>query len=204
MTPIRPADGQESVWDYPRPPRIERVDARVRIRLGGTVIVDTRDVVRVLETSHPPVYYLPIADFSPGSVDSGRWVVVLRVQGLGPVLLARVGRDHRRARGLELPESRAGIRVAARPRGRLRRPGRRRQRRRRDGRARSPEASTEAGSPRPSSGPSRASRARSAGEKRRTPGAGLPGFFGVGGPKEIRTPDLLDANEARYQLRHRP
>ena len=68
MTPIRPADGQESVWDYPRPPRIERVDAHVRIRLGGTVIVDTHDVVRVLETSHPPVYYLPIADFSPGSV----------------------------------------------------------------------------------------------------------------------------------------
>ncbi|KQP01725.1 DUF427 domain-containing protein [Leifsonia sp. Leaf264] len=68
VTPIRPADGQESVWDYPRPPLIEQIDARVRIRLGGTVIVDTRDVVRVLETSHPPVYYLPIADFSPGSV----------------------------------------------------------------------------------------------------------------------------------------
>lgn len=56
------------MWDYPRPPRIEQVDARVRIRLGGAVIVDTRDVVRVLETSHPPVYYLPIADFAPGSV----------------------------------------------------------------------------------------------------------------------------------------
>ncbi|MEL4317631.1 DUF427 domain-containing protein [Leifsonia sp. YIM 134122] len=68
VTPIRPTDGQESVWDYPRPPRIEQVDAHVRIRLGGAVIVDTRDVVRVLETSHPPVYYLPIADFSPGSV----------------------------------------------------------------------------------------------------------------------------------------
>jgi uncharacterized protein (DUF427 family) len=59
--PVR--SGQESVWDYPRPPRVERVEARVQIDLGGVRIVDTDDVVRVLETSHPPVYYLPIAAF---------------------------------------------------------------------------------------------------------------------------------------------
>ncbi|MCC4247364.1 DUF427 domain-containing protein [Microbacterium testaceum] len=59
--PVRP--GQESVWDYPRPPRVERVAARVQIDFGGIRIVDTDDVVRVLETSHPPVYYLPIAAF---------------------------------------------------------------------------------------------------------------------------------------------
>ncbi|MDY0910130.1 DUF427 domain-containing protein [Microbacterium sp. CFBP9034] len=64
--PIAP--GQESVWDYPRPPRIERVTNRVVIRLGGEVIVDTDDVVRVLETSHPPVYYLPIASFADGAL----------------------------------------------------------------------------------------------------------------------------------------
>jgi uncharacterized protein (DUF427 family) len=64
--PIAP--GQESVWDYPRPPRIERVTNRVVVRLGGEVIVDTDDVVRVLETSHPPVYYLPIASFAEGSL----------------------------------------------------------------------------------------------------------------------------------------
>ena len=66
--PDIPAPGQESVWDYPRPPRIERVTAPVTIRLGGQLIVDTRDVIRVLETSHPPVYYLPIADFTPGAL----------------------------------------------------------------------------------------------------------------------------------------
>lgn len=60
--------GQESVWDYPRPPRVERVDARVSIDLGGERIVDTDDVVRVLETSHPPVYYLPIAAFVAGAL----------------------------------------------------------------------------------------------------------------------------------------
>ena len=69
--PIPPALGQESVWDYPRPPRVEPVDARLEIMLGGVVIVDTRDVVRVLETSHPPVYYLPVAAFAPGSVEPG-------------------------------------------------------------------------------------------------------------------------------------
>jgi uncharacterized protein (DUF427 family) len=66
------AAGQESVWDYPRPPRIEAVDRRVTIELGGRRILDTTDVVRVLETSHPPVYYLPIAAFADGSLVPAR------------------------------------------------------------------------------------------------------------------------------------
>ena len=71
MTRPRPepvAPGQESVWDYPRPPRVEAVGARVTIDLGGERIVDTDDVVRVLETSHPPVYYVPIAAFADGAL----------------------------------------------------------------------------------------------------------------------------------------
>lgn len=64
--PIRP--GQESVWSYPRPPRVEHVRTRVQIDLGGQRIVDTDDVVRVLETSHPPVYYLPITAFGDALV----------------------------------------------------------------------------------------------------------------------------------------
>ncbi len=51
------------MWDYPRPPRAERVRCRVRIVHGGTLLLDTDDVVRVLETSHPPTYYLPRAEF---------------------------------------------------------------------------------------------------------------------------------------------
>lgn len=65
-TPITPKVGQESVWDYPRPPRVEFMSQRVVVRLGGHVIVDTTDAVRVLETSHPPVYYVPIAAFPDG------------------------------------------------------------------------------------------------------------------------------------------
>jgi uncharacterized protein (DUF427 family) len=66
VTPVTPGPGQESVWDYPRPPRVEPVDDRVTITLGGRVIADTTDAVRVLETSHPPVYYLPRAAFVHG------------------------------------------------------------------------------------------------------------------------------------------
>ena len=55
--------GQESVWDYPRPPRAERVRRHARIVHGGTLVLDTDDVVRVLETSHPPTYYLPRSEF---------------------------------------------------------------------------------------------------------------------------------------------
>jgi uncharacterized protein (DUF427 family) len=65
-TPIKPRAGQESVWDYPRPPRVDPRPERVIVRLGGQVIADTTDSVRVLETSHPPVYYLPIAAFPAG------------------------------------------------------------------------------------------------------------------------------------------
>jgi uncharacterized protein (DUF427 family) len=48
----------ESVWDYPRPPRVERVPWRVRVVHGGLLIVDAPAAVRVLETSQPPTYYV--------------------------------------------------------------------------------------------------------------------------------------------------
>jgi uncharacterized protein (DUF427 family) len=57
-----PGPGQESVWDYPRPPRVEASNAHVHIELAGAVLADTRRSVRVLETSHPPVFYVPRGD----------------------------------------------------------------------------------------------------------------------------------------------
>ena len=62
--PVRP--GQESVWDYPRPPRIEPSTEEIEIRLGGQVIASARSSYRVLETSLPPSYYLPRAAFIDG------------------------------------------------------------------------------------------------------------------------------------------
>ncbi len=51
----------ESVWDYPRPPRVEPTPRRITVRHNGIMVVDTVEAVRVLETSHPPVYYVPRA-----------------------------------------------------------------------------------------------------------------------------------------------
>lgn len=59
---IEPGPGQESVWDYPRPPRLERVADPIRVIFGGETVVETRNAYRVLETSHPPTYYLPPED----------------------------------------------------------------------------------------------------------------------------------------------
>lgn len=64
--PIGP--GQESVWGYPRPPRLEREARQIEIVLGGSVIARTAAAWRVLETSHPPNYYLPRDSFAPDSV----------------------------------------------------------------------------------------------------------------------------------------
>ncbi len=62
----------ESVWNYPRPPRVEPSSRSVRVVLGGTVIADTTRAHRVLETSHPPVYYVPLEDVVPGSLEPSR------------------------------------------------------------------------------------------------------------------------------------
>src|SRR3954453_16417967 len=66
--PVRPAPGQESVWDYPRPPRVEPCTAELVIELGGHVVARTSSAWRVLETSHPPTYYLPRSAFVAGSL----------------------------------------------------------------------------------------------------------------------------------------
>ena len=65
---IAPQPGQESVWDYPRPPRLEPVGRRIRIIFNDATIVDTTAAQRVLETSHPPVYYIPPTDIMPGAL----------------------------------------------------------------------------------------------------------------------------------------
>jgi uncharacterized protein (DUF427 family) len=65
---VEPGPGQESVWDYPRPPRLEPSSRRIRILLGGETIVDATRSARVLETSHPPVHYIPPEEFVDGSL----------------------------------------------------------------------------------------------------------------------------------------
>jgi len=65
-TPVNPGRGQESVWDYSRPPRLEPFTGSITVELGGQTVTSTERAWRVLETSHPPTYYLPHDAFSTG------------------------------------------------------------------------------------------------------------------------------------------
>ncbi|MDP4021815.1 DUF427 domain-containing protein [Methylobacterium sp. NEAU 140] len=68
--PVSP--GEESVWAYPRPPRLEPVGQRLAVILGGAVIAQTTRGYRVLETSHPPTYYVPPGDVAAGALSAPR------------------------------------------------------------------------------------------------------------------------------------
>jgi uncharacterized protein (DUF427 family) len=59
---IEPAPGQESVWDYPRPPALQPTTSLLRVELNGVTIGETTSGYRVLETSQPPAYYFPPDD----------------------------------------------------------------------------------------------------------------------------------------------
>jgi len=61
---VEPKAGQESVWDYPRPAKPEPISTEVVVKLGDVLIAKTTKAVRVLETSHPPTYYLPPDDIN--------------------------------------------------------------------------------------------------------------------------------------------
>jgi uncharacterized protein (DUF427 family) len=56
---IPPQRGQESAWDYPRPPRVEKTGRHVVVMFGGLAVADTHSAVRLLEKTNPPVYYIP-------------------------------------------------------------------------------------------------------------------------------------------------
>jgi uncharacterized protein (DUF427 family) len=59
---VTPQPGQESVWDYPRPPRIEIDSREVVVRVGNTLIARTQSAARILETASPPTFYVPASD----------------------------------------------------------------------------------------------------------------------------------------------
>ncbi len=68
ITRIEPGPGQESVWDYPRPPRVEPVAKTVRVEYGGKTIASSDRALRVLETSGPPTIYIPREDIEPDAL----------------------------------------------------------------------------------------------------------------------------------------
>ena len=72
MRPDPVGPGQESVWDYPRPPSAEVTARHIVVELAGRVLADTRRAIRVCETSHPPVFYVPRDDVAPGVLERGQ------------------------------------------------------------------------------------------------------------------------------------
>lgn len=61
---VQPGQGQESVWDYPRPPKCVDCPEEIKIIVDNKVLAESTQSKRVLETSHPPVYYIPPSDIS--------------------------------------------------------------------------------------------------------------------------------------------
>jgi len=108
VTPVTPGPGQESVWDYPRPPRVEATTDRIRIRFGGETIADTTDAVRVLETSHPPVYYLPRSAFPEGTLDKAAGASFCEFKGAAQYVTLRGGSARAESAGWYYPNPSPG------------------------------------------------------------------------------------------------
>lgn len=83
--------GVESVWDYPRPPRLEKVSDRIRVFFNNEAIADSARAYRILETSHPPVYYIPPADIRAELLTPGRGNSFCEFKGSASYWSIRVG-----------------------------------------------------------------------------------------------------------------
>ena len=88
---IDPEPGQESVWDYPRPPALERVTDRIQVVFNDELIADTTGAYRVLETSHPPVYYLPPEDINMERLEKTGHRTLCEFKGQAVYYTVRVG-----------------------------------------------------------------------------------------------------------------
>ncbi len=66
---VKPGPDQESVWDYPRPPRVERVTKPGLVMFNGHVMASSTRLLKVMETASPPTYYFP-----PDDVDLSRLI----------------------------------------------------------------------------------------------------------------------------------
>lgn len=88
---IEPGPGQESVWDYPRPPRLEPTSSRVEVELAGVVIADSTRALRVLETSQPPAFYLPPQDVALERLVRSRMQTFCEWKGLASYVSIVVG-----------------------------------------------------------------------------------------------------------------
>ncbi|HET9040472.1 MAG TPA: DUF427 domain-containing protein [Gemmatimonadales bacterium] len=108
---VRPGPGQESVWDYPRPPRVEPVAAHVRVEFEGRTLADTGRALRVCETSSPPVYYIPQADIDMAYLEPSPRTSFCEWKGVAAYWSVRVGQRYAKDAAWSYPAPDAGFEV---------------------------------------------------------------------------------------------
>jgi len=113
-TPIRPApdpiaEGQESVWSYPRPPRAELSLKPLKIIHRGVTVAETDTTIRTLETSHPPTYYIPPAGVSMGLLHQSQKRSFCEWKGVAIYYDVRIGDERLRDAAWSYPEPTAAF-----------------------------------------------------------------------------------------------
>lgn len=109
MDPPAPERPKESVWDYPRPPRVEPVDRPVRVELGGEAIAESARAVRVLETASPPTVYIPPEDVRPGALRPAKGTTFCEWKGTASYLDAIAGKRVRPRAAWTYPDPKPGF-----------------------------------------------------------------------------------------------
>ncbi len=89
-----PGEGRESVWDYPRPPRVSPDARRVVVKAHGRVLADTVCAQRVLETASPPTFYVPSVDINTTLLTPTRGQSVCEWKGVARYWALRHGGDN--------------------------------------------------------------------------------------------------------------
>lgn len=87
----RTGPGQESVWDYPRPPRVEPVGHCIRVEFAGVVLAESSRALRALETASPPAYYLPPQDVRSEFLIASEHSTLCEWKGVARYRSVRVG-----------------------------------------------------------------------------------------------------------------
>lgn len=88
---ITPGPGQESVWDYPRPPAVRPDDRLVEVFFAGENIARSKKTIRTLETSHPPTFYIPPGDVRVELLERSQRTSVCEFKGEAVYYHLRVG-----------------------------------------------------------------------------------------------------------------
>lgn len=105
--PVGP--GQESVWDYPRPAICEPTSRHIRIVHRGVTIADSKQAWRTLETSHPPIYYIPPSDISAAHLAPNSRRSVCEWKGQARYWDVVIGNDRIEAAGWCYPDPTPGF-----------------------------------------------------------------------------------------------